>query len=295
MFGYVKPVTGELLVKEYEFYKATYCGVCRSMKKLTGALSNVLHSYDSAFLALVRMLYVEDSEIGVMKGRCIAHPLKKKAMLKRNEATDYTARAFAILTYYKLKDDLADEKLLKKMATSFLRPIFADAKKRASLENIARVCEEKLGAISELERERCPSIDKPAALFGELLGTIFAEGLDGADKTVNETLGYHLGKFIYCADAAEDYEKDRKSGSYNPYVVVYGGEPLTFENKQTIKTALLMECRGIEGAVNLLPFGNRATLENIINNVIYLGLPKRISFLDKMDEECSGKSKEETK
>ena len=30
MFGYVKPVAKELLVKEYEFYKATYCGICRS-------------------------------------------------------------------------------------------------------------------------------------------------------------------------------------------------------------------------------------------------------------------------
>ena len=36
MFGYVKPVVGELLVKEHEFYKATYCGICRAMKKHTG-------------------------------------------------------------------------------------------------------------------------------------------------------------------------------------------------------------------------------------------------------------------
>ena len=34
MFGYVKPVVSELLVKEHEFYKATYCGICRSMKKV---------------------------------------------------------------------------------------------------------------------------------------------------------------------------------------------------------------------------------------------------------------------
>ena len=55
MFGYVKPVVTELLVKEYEFYKATYCGICRSMKKNTGALSNVTLSYDSVFLPSVRL------------------------------------------------------------------------------------------------------------------------------------------------------------------------------------------------------------------------------------------------
>ena len=36
----------------------------------------------------------------------------------------------------------------------------------------------------------------------------------------------------------------------------------------------------MEAAVNLMPFGNRKTIENIIKNIIYVGLPKRISFLD---------------
>ncbi len=292
MFGYVKPVTAELLVKEYEFYKATYCGVCRSMRKITGTLSNVLHSYDSVFLALVRMLYVDDSQIGAKKKRCIAHPIKPKVMLNRNDATDYTARAFAILTYYKLRDDLNDEKLGKRMAVGTLRPIFASAKNRADLNDLAKITKEKLEAIDVLEKSRSKSVDEPAKLFGEILGEIFASGLEGTDRAVTYTLGFHLGKFIYAADAAEDYEKDRKSGSYNPYVELYGGADLTDENRATIKCALLLECKGIEGAVNLLPFGKKITIENIINNIIYLGLPKRISFLDKagdLKEESEGK------
>ena len=118
MFGYVKPVIGELLVKEHEFYRATYCGVCRAMKAKTGALSNVLHSYDSVFLALIRMLFVDDGEISAKKARCIAHPIKSRPMLVENSALDYTARAFAILTYYKLCDDLADERRFGKRAVS---------------------------------------------------------------------------------------------------------------------------------------------------------------------------------
>lgn len=286
LFGYVKPVNSELLVKEYEFYKATYCGVCRSMKKCTGSLSNVLHSYDSVFLALVRMLYSEPSAIKARKGRCIAHPLKRKVMLARSEATDYTARAFGILTYYKLLDDINDEKLGKRMATSLLRPIFAGAKKRAALEALSDTVKDRLDKINELEKDQCPSVDTPAALFGELLGEIFASGLEGDGRTVTYACGYHLGKFIYAADAAEDYEKDRKRGSYNPYVIMYGGEELTPENKQSIKTSLLLECRGLEGAVNLLPFGSLRTIEGIIKNIIYLGLPRRIEFLDSEREQC---------
>ena len=280
MFGYVKPVTSELLVREYEFYRAAYCGVCRSMKKNTGMLSNVLHSYDSVFLALVRMLYVKDSDIGVDKRRCIAHPAKKRAMLKPNDAIDYTARAFSILTYYKIRDDVSDEKIIKRAAANALRPIFSGAKRRAGLIDLASLTGEKLSFINKLESEKCASVDEPAKLFGEILGAMFSEGLEGSDKKITYTLGYHLGKFIYCADAAEDYERDKKTGSYNPYVIMYEGKELTKENRETIKCALLLECRGIESAVNLLPFGTRATIENLINNIIYYGLPKRIAFLD---------------
>lgn len=280
MFGYVKPEHSELLVREYEFYRSVYCGICRSMKKHTGVLSNVTLSYDSVFLALVRMLYLEDSDFSSGMHRCIAHPLKKRCMLNENAATEYTARAFAILTYYKSLDDLSDEGAAKRLAVSLGRPIFSSAKNKANLPALAELVRAKLAAITELERAKEPSIDKPASLFGELLGAVFSEGLDEEDRLVPYSVGYHLGKFIYCIDAAEDYESDRKSGSYNPYVIAYGGEPLSDSGRETIKCAILLECKKLEGAVNLLPFGKRKTIESIINNVIYLGITKRLKFLD---------------
>ena len=295
MFGYVKPYQPNLLVKEYEFYKATYCGVCRAMKKYTGSLSNTLHSYDSVFLAMLRMLYIDEGKISAKKRRCIAHPLKAKTMLSDNPALEYTARAFGILTYYKLIDDIKDEKLIRRMARSILRPIFAGAKNRAALKDISALCEEKLSAIDALEAAGERSVDKPATLFGELLGGIFSAGLEGSDKTVTYEIGLHLGRFIYSADAAEDYEKDRKSGSYNPYVLLYDGEELTLENKQSIKCALLLECTALEGAVNLLPFGKLRTIENIISNIIYEGLPRRIEFLDEAEPENNKTKSEDIK
>ena len=64
---------------------------------------------------------------------------------------------------------------------------------------------------------------------------------------------------------------------------------MTDENKKSIKCALLLECKQIEAAVNLMPFGEHKIIENIIKNTIYIGLVKRISFLDK----TSDKEKEE--
>ena len=280
MFGYVKPVVTDLLVREHEFYKATYCGICRSMKKHTGALSNVTLSYDSVFLALVRMAYIPDLECCTELRRCIAHPAKRRPMLVENEAIEYTARAFAILTHYKLLDDISDEKLIKRAAVSLARPITSHAVSLADLSDLEAIVADRLARITELEKAKCPSIDEPATLFGELLGEIFSYGYDGEARLVSYECGLHLGKFIYAADAAEDYDKDVKSGSYNPYVIQYGGAPLSDENKQSIKTGLILECSRIEAAVNLMPFERKATIENIIKNVIYLGLIKRIDFLD---------------
>ena len=280
MFGYVKPQAADLLVKEYEFYKATYCGICRAMKKHSGFLSNVTLSYDSVFLALVRMLFVDDTEISAGLKRCIAHPLKKRPMLSENSALVYTAKAFSVLAYHKLDDDAYDEKFGKKLIALLGKPLVSRAGKREDMRPLAKLVEEKLSAIRELEKNKCASVDEPSSLFGELLGAIFSHGLEGADRIVTHECGYYLGKFIYAADAAEDYEKDRKSGSYNPYVLSYGGRELTAVNRETIKCALILECTNLERAIELLPFGSRTTIENIIKNIIYLGLVKRISFLD---------------
>ena len=289
MFGYVKPVKGELLVKDYEFYRATYCGICRAMKKHTGVLSNVTLSYDSVFLALIRMLYVPDEQISARKRRCIAHPLTRRSMLDCNPAIEYTARAFAMLAYYKLDDDAFDERFLRKLAARMMKPFVASARRYGKTRRVAEVISDKLAAIRELELARTPSVDEPAELFGELLGEVFSFGLEGEAATVTRACGYHLGKFIYSADAIDDYGRDAESGAYNPYVILYGGAPLTEENRKSVHTALLLECRRLEGAINLLPFGSKRTVGRIINNIVYEGLVDRISFLVKEADETHKK------
>jgi hypothetical protein len=237
------------------------------------------------------MIYVPDSAFKTERRRCIAHPMKKRPMLRENEAIEYTARAFALFAYYKLRDDMVDDGVGKRILVTPALPILKGGAKRAGIGELAKLMGEKLDAISALEREKCASIDEPAHLFGEILGAVFSHGFSGADRTVLYQCGYHLGKFIYAADAADDYEKDRKKGKYNPYVLAYGGAPLTDENKQSIKLALILECQKIEQAVDFMPFGTRTTLENIIKNVIYRGLVDRISFLDPKKENSSDKEK----
>ena len=56
MFGYIIVHKPELKVREYETYKASYCGLCRSLKKRHGRIGQMTLSYDMTFLALYKCL-----------------------------------------------------------------------------------------------------------------------------------------------------------------------------------------------------------------------------------------------
>ena len=53
MFGYIVVHKPELKVKEYETYRASYCGLCHSLKKQSGRIGQLTLSFDMTFLALL--------------------------------------------------------------------------------------------------------------------------------------------------------------------------------------------------------------------------------------------------
>ena len=75
MFGYVRTMDSELKVKEHELYKATYCGLCRSMGEVCGGSSRLTLSYDGVFLSLLRTIVCLSGHerlcLGVSYGRIV--------------------------------------------------------------------------------------------------------------------------------------------------------------------------------------------------------------------------------
>ena len=272
MFGYVKAHKPELKIREHDAYCGTYCGLCRAMKKTTGALSCLTLNYDFVFLCLVRSV-LEKENMKTEYKRCIVHPLKKRPMLSLSPTLTYCAKASAALTYHKAKDDMSDSSRGKAMALRMVFPFFKYIKDRASLNALDDVISDRLDRLTKLENEGCASLDAPASIFGELLGEVFSSGLDGSDRTLAYEIGYHTGKFIYVADAADDYQNDLQSGSYNPIVLTHG-DSFSEENKQSIKTALCLELTRLEAAVELMDFSSHKDAEGIIKNIIYLGMPE---------------------
>ena len=276
MFGYIRVNSPELRVREYEYYKAAYCGLCHSMGRCTGQCSRLSLSYDFAFLVLVRMT-LSGTVPEIRRRRCIAHPLHRRNSMEPNAESDYCARAAAILTYEKCRDDVADERGGKRLRARFRCLFFHGAYRRAAkkLPRLAQGVRESLARLSALEKERRRSVDEPAAVFGELLSFLVSYGYEGETATLASSIGRIVGKFIYIADAADDYKKDVKNGAYNPFALLFP-KGFTEEDRASAEVALRAELCDLEAAFDLLLPGENPETNEILRNILYLGMPATV-------------------
>ncbi len=276
MLGYIEPEKSQLRLWEYEQYRAAYCGLCRSMGRHTGSLSRLTLNYDYVFLAMIRtgLLGIKPD---IVPSRCAVHPTKKRAISKDDKALEYCAEIAAILAYHKLRDDVADSRGAKKLfARLLVLPTRSFAKKCSDIKDCANKTAEYLKELSALEKQTDVTCDMLAEVFGKLLGEIFAFGLeDEKAKRIAFEIGRHTGRYIYIADALDDYEKDVKSKEFNPFVCMYGTGGLLSE-RGIVKNSILLELKSLETAISLIDFSNAPGYGNVVYNIIYLGMPDKI-------------------
>lgn len=283
MFGYVTPLTEELRVKEHIFYKSVYCGLCRTMGKRVCGESRMTLSYDIVFLALVRMAITGDA-LEFKKGRCLTSPAKKRVFLKPNRSLEYSAAAGALLAYHNIADNATDSKGVKRAAAKAALIFSRRMRKRAGLTELDSVISEKLEALARLEKGGDSSIDVLAEKFGELLSEVFSYGLEGIDGRVAAEIGYHVGRWIYIVDAVDDFDKDKKQGEFNPLEEV---------NVGLLRCSMRLELEAVSGAIALISCEDQG-INNIIENIIYLGMPSKIEkVLSKYSETDKGKESQE--
>lgn len=275
MLGYIRTDTSELRLREYDRYRALYCGLCRHMGKCTGQCSRMSLSYDFVFLAAVRMSLLGEA-LKTEQKRCLLHPLKKRSMVTDSDTLRYCADASALLTYHKFRDDLHDERGMKKIRACLSLFIFSEGYRRAKRRYPAldEAIRQQLDALNRYEKDTTlpPSADAPAEYFGKLMAAVFSEGLEGANARIAASIGYTIGHWIYLADAADDYEKDKKSGSFNPYLRLFGND-MTEENRTAIELAMKKLLSDAECAFLLVDNFPDSDIKEILYNIMYLGLP----------------------
>ena len=270
MFGYVRPVKSELLVKDAELYSAIYCGLCRRGGKTVSRLTRWLLNYDFVLLAALR-ISLSGEGFCVENKRC-PYKLKKKKCVCAEKSFDHTASAFGLFAYGKLLDNINDEKGLKKLGYIAVKPIFKRMAKRADRgDGLKEIIEKGLYATADAESRKVASIDEAADGFAFSMKGVAALGLDGDEKIIAEECGYHIGRFVYIADALDDVFDDEKSGSYNPLLLKYGSADEVVLHTEEIKTTLVDSLNAFSNAYAVKCGGTLEGLDRIIFNISELG------------------------
>jgi hypothetical protein len=286
MLGYIRPYPPELKLREYEYYRGVYCGVCRAMGHCTGQCSRLALSYDIVFLALIRLALSggnpangrPERAVHFEKRRCLVHPLRRRLSLEAGEATDYVACAAAVLNYYKLLDDKTDERGLKRLRAAAALPSFRRFARRAKRhhpalgESVAPIMQR----LSNMERDGLLSADEPADAFGEVLAVLFSYGLPSDQARIARHVGHHIGRWLYLVDAIDDYDEDARRGRPNALHRLYASEGLTDERRKHLQNVLSLELRHAADALDLVSYNPDRCgqeLPPLIEHMLTIALP----------------------
>ena len=98
MFGYVRPVRDELKCKDFDLYRNTYCGLCRTLRRRYGLLAPMILNFDFTFLAL--LLAPAEDRFTPCRGRCHANPFRRIPMCPESPELEAAADECVILTYW---------------------------------------------------------------------------------------------------------------------------------------------------------------------------------------------------
>lgn len=282
MFGYILPDKPELKIKDYEAFRAYYCGVCRSIGKRHGQLKRLTLNYDSAFLAVL-LCAVANNPGKAIRRRCPVHPMRKRSMIEDSSIVDYASDINLLLAYYNLEDKKRDDgSILPDAAMLALKRAYRRIRKKYA-EKCA-IMEARLNDLVKLENEKCASMDMAAEPFAKLMEEVTAYEPLCIDEKTEQALrwmGYHLGKWIYLMDAYDDLESDIKRNSYNPllYQFQYEGQDIgSFRQKirERVEFNLLYSLNQISKTFELLEIKIN---HGIIENIIYMGMRRKTEYI----------------
>ena len=264
MFGYVRINKMDLTFREYENYKGYYCGLCKYLKENHGEISRIGLNYDITFLIVI-LSAIYKPKTNIFEEVCLVSPFKRKKKLI-NDITEYAASMNILLTYYKLEDNLLDDKGVKDiLAYNLYKSKLKMAHKK--YPHKSQIIKEQMKILNQLEKNKEYNTDKVSNTFGELMGEIFAYKKDKYEDDLRR-IGFNIGKYIYILDAYEDLNEDYKKGRYNPFMeYINKREELKIRVDRLISISLGLLASSID-RLNLQV--NRGIIENIVYSGVYL-------------------------
>ena len=200
-----------------------------------------------------------------VRRRCAARPVKGCMACPARDSLDLAADESVILTYWKLRDNIQDAVLPKRLAARLLTLAWGPAYRKAAglRPGFDRAVSACLAQLHGLEEAGSPSLDRTADTFARILRSAAPEG----DQATGQLL-YHVGRWIYLLDAWDDLGEDRESGDYNPVALRWPDGPEAHAGD--MRTALGHSLNLAVSACHLSDFGH---WHSTILNILCLGLP----------------------
>ncbi|MCI9001795.1 MAG: hypothetical protein HFG03_03065 [Oscillibacter sp.] len=269
MYGYVRPPL-DLPEAERKRFGRAYCGLCHTLGERYGPAARFILNYDFTLLAI---LLSGPEEGDIHHGRCVAHPVHGRDRLETNSALALAADESVILAYWQLRDGVEDHDwfhgLKYRGVSAILEPAYRKAAGiRPGFDESTR---RQLNLLAELEGEECPSMDQAADTFAVLLREAAQAVDEPVRRRVLEQLLYHLGRWVYLVDAADDLQQDAAAGSYNPVALRYGLPEgrWTEESRQSFAATLDHSIHMMATAFELWDFG---VWTPVLEKTFYSGL-----------------------
>ena len=276
MYGYIRPQKSELKMREYELYRAAYCGLCHSLAREFGPLARYTVSYDMTFLYMILQKSEDHPELKLC--RCPAHPLRRRCAACSMEGASLAAAATVLLFCHKLRDDLRDEGFFKRLASRILLLVFAGPFRKAKhrYPELSNIISLRMNELSALETERCASVDRAAEPFAAMCAALVDGIGEGRRAYALNQLMYHIGRVIYFTDAVDDLPEDVAANRYNPIAVRFGIDTRDGLISRSVDMQKLADASLAAAASAYLDL-DRTPFSPIIENVLLLGIPAAFS------------------
>ncbi|KGK90733.1 DUF5685 family protein [Clostridium sp. HMP27] len=279
MFGYVTPCKMELKIKDFEKFKAYYCGLCKAIKNNCGNIPRMSLNYDMTFLGILLDSLKEDTIISTRE-HCVVHPVQKKLFIIDNDALNYAAYCNVMLFYFKLLDNVQDDKSIKSKLSSVMLKYYLK-KYFNNYKEITDFTRDKLQELYNVEKSaQKHTLDSLCHPFGELTAYLLSYTItDKVIKKHMQEFGYNLGKWIYVIDAFDDLQKDMENNKFNAISSVLNTDNLDYERfKEAIEARIeftLLSCgRTCTYLLDKLPIKRNYDL---LYNILQLGMIEKIN------------------
>jgi hypothetical protein len=217
MFGYIQPDNPYLFKKDETLYQALYCGLCKSIGAGCGQMSRSLLTYDMAFVSAL-CHNIMNADITIQKQRCAVHLIKKRPVAVPDEISVLLGCVNTAFGYFKLRDDREDGDKRGMLAFLYKKGFARVLKKHPE---VAQIVQEFTDTQREIEQKNSAVIDEACEPTAMAMRKLSRYVLKEYSTPQTEQLFYDLGKWVYLADALDDYEKDVKKGRYNVLYQTY--------------------------------------------------------------------------